>query len=223
MRDGEVSSSGGHLLFKGNRLQQTCYTIFILYPLKTQTPFLCMRDTSSLWKIWFVNLDKSLRWVEWHWEDHVSVPRHSLLLYARMAGAARSWWWGKAQVHSNMCLCNMYLIWWSVFLLLITQPTSGLRTVRSCCPHPTTPLALISHYKPSSGYVISGSQTSTFSPRFVCLFMQVNFLAQSAKFKKNKILTHCHSSVPNCHSILSVFTLAEFQVFEIISKKHLFL
>lgn len=54
-----------------------------------------------------------------------------------------------------------------IYLLLTTQLTSGWRTVRSCCPHPTTPLALISHYKPLNGYAISGSQMSTSSPRFV--------------------------------------------------------
>lgn len=55
------------------------------------------------------------------------------------------------------------------FSFLITQPTSGWRTVRSCCPHPITPLALISHYKPLSGYATSESQTSTSSLRSGCL------------------------------------------------------
>lgn len=169
VRDGEVSSAGGHLLFKENRLQQTCNAIFILYPLKAQTHFLSTTGPSLFLKKkkCFVNLNKWFRWVERHWEDDVSLPRHSLLLYAGMAGAAHSRWWEKAQLRSNVCfLCNPYLIL-SVFLLLTTQLTSGWRTVRSCCPHLTTPLALISHYKPSNGYAISGSQMSTSSPRFV--------------------------------------------------------
>lgn len=124
MRDGEVSSSGGHLLFKENRLQQTCNAILILYPLKAQTPEHSLFLTSPE-KMCFVNLDKWFRWIERHREDNVSLPRHSLLLYAGMAGAAHSRWWEKAQLCSNMfffCFllkCTPYLIW-SVFLLLTT-------------------------------------------------------------------------------------------------------
>lgn len=151
-------------------------------------------------KMCFVNLDKWFRWVERHWEDDVSLPRHSLLLYTGMAGAAHSWWWVKARLRINKCFIlfflqegNPYLIS-SVFLFLKTQPTSGWRTARSCCPHLTTLLALISPYRPSNGYAISESQMSTSSPRFVQISIQVRLLAQNLKEKK--ILTHCHNSVP---------------------------
>lgn len=50
VRDGEVSSAGGHLLFKENRLQQTCNAIFILYPLKAQTHFLSTTEHSLFLK-----------------------------------------------------------------------------------------------------------------------------------------------------------------------------
>lgn len=52
VRDGEVSSAGGHLLFKENRLQQTCNAIFVLYPLKAQTYFLSTTEHSLFCKPW---------------------------------------------------------------------------------------------------------------------------------------------------------------------------
>lgn len=178
--DGEVSSSWGHLISKENRLQQACNAIYILYPLK-HMPFSLHVSlwTSLSWKTYpslfdpsenvFVNLIKLFRWVEGQWKDDVSLSHSTLLLHTGVAGAACSWWWGKTQPHSarsGLQTCDRSCLF---FFFLITQPTSGWRTVRSCCPPPITPPALISHYKPPSGYATSESQTSTSSLRFGCL------------------------------------------------------
>lgn len=53
-----------------------------------------------------------------------------------------------------------------VFLYFIIQLTSGWRTVRSCCLHPITPLALISRCKPQNGYATSESPMSTSFQRY---------------------------------------------------------
>lgn len=171
--DGEVSSSRGHLLLKENRHQQTCYAICILYPSKHKLyPSLSLSHTDThtdtkhsllflmLLSKLFVNLIKWFRWVEGQWEDDVSLSHGTLLLYTGMAGAPYSWWWDKTQSHTPSCRLSatfaevqkndIFPVFF--FFFLKTQPTSGWRTVRSCCPHPITALALTSHYKPPNGY-----------------------------------------------------------------------
>lgn len=173
----------------------------------------------------FVNLDKSLRWVEWHWEDHVSLPRDSLLLYTRMAGAAHSWWWGKVtQQQVFVQKCNTYLI-----CVSLPDNTAHIwvKNCRELLPssyntsrfdQPLQAVEWLRNFRTTNEH---------FLPKVWAPFHAGRLFGSEfkVKMKKKYILTHCHWNVPkkNKHNILSVFTLAEFQVFELISKKHLFL
>lgn len=58
-------------------------------------------------------------------------------------------------------MCQQWSSYFFSVFFFIIQLTSGWRTVMSCCPHPITPLALISRYKPSNGYATSKSPMNT--------------------------------------------------------------